>query len=286
MSDLKRILVTGATGFIGMAIAEKLEQDGLQVIRTTRNQSEADGTRALYLDLSRPETISRWANDHRFDAIVHFGARIGWSGETEEELLVPNVIAVGLLADLALRTDLQFVFSSAAMVCGVMAEKIAKDAPANPDTPYGKSKWLAERLVRASGVRHCTLRIGGVFGLDGPSHLGVNRAIADAMNQTAPQLYGSGNARRNYIYLWDVAETVAHIIRNNIEGTHLLAGSERRSVRSMLEEICEVFMPGESPVQRPGDDAADQLIELSSDLPETRSFRSALEDIRDRAAAK
>jgi len=285
MSDLKKILVTGATGFIGSAIAERLEEVGYQVTRTTRRQSEVDGESMLYLDLSRPETIIGLIGEYRFDTIVHFGARIGWSGEIEEELFIPNVIATGLLANFAQKTDSQLIFSSIAVVCGVTAEKITQDSPIGPDTPYGKSKWLAEELVNASGARHCILRIGGVFGLNGPDHLGLNRAIAGAINQTAPQLHGRGNARRNYVYLWDVAETVEHIIRNNIEGTHLLAGSEQSSIRSMLKEVCAVFMPGVNPVQHFGDDATEQLIMPSSDLSETRSFRSALEDIRDRAIA-
>jgi nucleoside-diphosphate-sugar epimerase len=286
MSDVKRILVTGATGFIGSAISKRLKKEGFQVTTTTRTQSEADGANILYLDLSKPETFSRLTNDQHFDAIVHFGAHIGWSGESEEELFVPNVIATGLLANLALITDSQFIFSSAAILCGVKAEKTTQDSPVNADTPYSKSKWLAEELVKASGTRHCILRIGGVFGLNGPNHLGLNRAISGAINQIAPQLHGSGNAQRNYIYLWDVAETVAYIIRNNIGGTHLLAGSERRSIRSMLEEVCEVFMPEVNLVQYSDGDTIDQLILPSGDLPKTRSFRSALEDIRDRAVEK
>jgi nucleoside-diphosphate-sugar epimerase len=285
MSDLKKILVTGATGFIGSAIAERLEEVGYQVTRTTRVRSGADGTSIFFLDLSRPETIFRLVDDHNFEAIVHFGADVRLLKCSLTDLYVPNVLATGLLANFAQQTDSLFIFASSIMVHGVKADTFTHENPTNPDTPYGKSKWLAEELVNASGARHCILRIGGVFGLNGPDHLGLNRAIAGAINQTAPQLHGRGNARRNYVYLWDVAETVEHIIRNNIEGTHLLAGSEQSSIRSMLKEVCAVFMPGVNPVQHLGDDATEQLIMPSSDLSETRSFRSALEDIRARAIA-
>jgi len=76
------------------------------------------------------------------------------------------------------------------------------------------------------------------------------------------------------------------IIHNNINGTHLLSGSEQSSIRSMLEDVCEVFIPGVSLIQHTGGEVKDQLIEPSSDLPKTRNFRSALEDIRDRVVVK
>jgi nucleoside-diphosphate-sugar epimerase len=285
MNDLKKILVTGATGFIGSAIAKRLEEEKWQIIRTTRIQSEANNVDILYLDLSKPETILRLTVYH-FDVVVHFGAYIGWAKVTKEQLFIPNVIATGLLANLALMNDAQFIFSSAAIVCGVKAEQITRDTPVDVDTDYGKSKWLAEELVIESGAKYCILRIGGVFGFNGPDHLGLNRIIIDVINKKTPQLHGNGGARRNYIYLWDVAETIVSIIHNNINGTHLLSGSEQSSIRSMLEDVCEVFMPGVGLMQHTGGEVKDQLIESSSDLPKTRGFRSALEDIRDREVVK
>jgi len=283
-----KILVTGATGFIGSAIADRLIEEGYQVTRTTRTQTQVNGINILYLDLSKPETIFRLANDNSFDVIVHFGAHISWSGEVEEELFLTNVIVTGLLANMAYTAGSHFIFASAAIVCGVKAEEITRDSQVNPDTPYGKSKWLAEELVRASGAKYCILRIAGVFGLNGPNHLAVNRTISGAINKIAPQVRGNGNALRNYIYLWDIAEVVVSIVRNSTHGTHLLAGSEKSSIRSMLEDVCEVFMPasGDILVQSSGDNATDQLVIPSSVLPKTRSFKSALEDIRDLIVTK
>ena len=68
------------------------------------------------------------------------------------------------------------------------AEKITQDSSVNADTPYGKSKWLAEELIRMSGVNHCILRIGGVFGLNGPMHLGLNRTILNVIEKISPKI--------------------------------------------------------------------------------------------------
>ena len=83
-----RVLVTGSSGFIGSAIADKLEASGCNVVRTTRKKSKANNINLIYLDLSKLETISKLANHQRFDVIIHFGAKIGWSNESIEELFV------------------------------------------------------------------------------------------------------------------------------------------------------------------------------------------------------
>jgi nucleoside-diphosphate-sugar epimerase len=282
----KRILVTGATGFIGSAVAQRLAQSGDIVVKTTRRSAEANGVDVLYLDLSLPKTILDLAKHPRFDLIVHIGAQIAWSKQGQENLLLSNTVSTGLLVDLASKCNARLIFASMALVCGVKTKLITTDSPVKPDTDYARTKWLAEEIIKVSGIEYCILRIGGVFGLNGPGHLGLNSVIRNSLQKKIPCLNGSGNVKRNYIYLWDVAECVAHIVQSEIEGIHLLAGSEKKSMRSMLEEVCEIFMPGNKPIERVGEEASDQIIMPSNSLPVTRSFRSSLEDIYIRAFQK
>jgi nucleoside-diphosphate-sugar epimerase len=278
-----RVLVTGSSGFIGSAIADKLEASGCNVVRTTRKKSKANNINLIYLDLSKLETISKLANHQRFDVIIHFGAKIGWSNESIEELFVTNVLATGLLANLSTTTDTLLVFSSAAIVCGAKKEMITTESSINPDTDYGKSKQLAEELIRMSGVRSCIFRIGGVFGLNGPNHLGINISITEALNQISPKLYGSGKAHRNYIYLWDVVACVEHAINYNIQGTHLLAGVEKISIQSMIEKICQTLGSDIKLNKQAGIESKGMLIAHSENFPNSRSFQASLNDIKFRA---
>jgi len=279
----KKVLITGATGFIGSAIADKLEKE-YQVVRTTRVKAQAIGENMLYLDLSMPETIFGLDRTHCFDVIVHFGAQIGWSDNDKKKMLISNVVSTALLANQAEKMNAKFIFASAAIVCGTSTEYIDDDSPINTDTFYGKSKWMAEELVRMSGVRYCILRIGGVFGLNGPSHLGLNCAITSVLNKTKPTLYGSGNVQRNYIYLWDVVTFVEYAIHQNIQGTHLLAGSENITVHTMIDIVCQVLNPNIDPDKQPGNGAKHQLIKSSVDFPNAKSFKTALQDIKTRVS--
>lgn len=282
-----KVLVTGASGFIGAEIVCALEKEGFLVTRSTRLPGGDDPENGLiYLDLDKPETILGMPDDLDFDAIVHFGAHVGLGDSSLDSLYVPNIVSTGLLAYLAQKTGALLVFASSVMVHGMNSLLSAPDSPVSPDTPYGKSKWLAEELIKSSGARSCILRIGGVFGLNGPAHLGLNRAITNATNQIAPTLYGSGEGKRNYIYVRDAASTVAYIVQNDMEGCYLLSGAEPLSIRSMLEQICDVFMPGMTYEQRSGPDAVDQLIVVSEVLPKTTSFKDALLDIQRRMNKK
>jgi UDP-glucose 4-epimerase len=271
-------LVTGATGFIGRAAVAALEHEGWEVVRGVRRTDT--GGDVLEVDIQAPDVAARILRGPRFDAIVHLAARIGWDGGSLADLFVPNVIAVGHLLHVCQATEAHFVFASAAIVAGARANHITAESPEKPDTPYAESKLLAERLIAASGVRSTTLRIAGVFGKHGPTHLQLNRAIEGAMSGRCPQIVGEGRARRNYIYVKDLAEVIVHALDHKVEGTHLIAGSEAHPIRDMLRAVCEVFLPGSSPVPIAGVEADDQVVDPSPLFPASRGFRAALRDIK------
>jgi UDP-glucose 4-epimerase len=195
-------------------------------------------------------------------------------------MFVPNVLSTGCLAYLATLWDAHLIFASTAIVHGVMNETIDLDSPVSPDTAYAKSKWLGEQLLAASNAKHCILRIAGVFGCDGPAHLGLNRAIDGAIKGEPPLQIGSGAALRNYVYVKDVAQAIVYALQERLVGTHLLSGHEVVSVSEMLQQVCDTFAPGLHPVIKDGPQAFNQVITPSIFLPKTREFREALNDIR------
>lgn len=276
----KKVLITGANGFIGRATVSALAGVGWQITQGLRSVSETIAQGTVYVDLSDPATLVALAKGPRFDAIVHLGAHIGWSGATEAEMFMPNVLSTGYLAYLANFWDAHLIFASAAIVHGVRKETIDSASSLCLDTAYARSKWLAEQLLAASHAKHCVLRIAGVFGCDGPAHLGLNRAIDGAIKGDPPLQIGTGAVLRNYIYVKDVAQAIVFALKEQLEGIHLIAGHEVLSVSAMLQEICDIFSPGLHPVIKDGPQGINQVIKHSSFLPETRGFREALIDIR------
>jgi nucleoside-diphosphate-sugar epimerase len=274
--DRQSVLVTGATGFIGRAACAALEEAGWAVTKGVRGNPAQEN--AISLDLSDPATMLTLEKVKRYDAIVHLGAKITLSGASEDEMFVSNVLSTGCLAYLAKNWDAHLVFASTAIVCGARQQSITTDSLVIADTPYAKTKWLAEQIIDSAHPSHCVLRIGGVFGYQGPIHLGLNRAIDGALHRERPTQVG-GEALRNYVYVKDVAQSIAFAAQRRLEGTHLLAGHEIMSVSAMMQALCDVFNPGTSPLIKDGPEAMSQVIAPSLDLPATRSFRAALLDI-------
>lgn len=272
----KTALVTGANGFIGRETVRHLSAEGWTVIPAMRHPQ--DGS-AIELDLEDTGFPGKLVCLPRVDAIVHLAAKVDFGLNAMAEIYSANVAATSTLLVLAREWNAKFVFASSALVAGMNASRINAETDANPDTPYAKSKWLAEQLVQASGVHSAILRIGGVYGLDGPEHLGLNRAIKAAASGRQPSQVGAGEARRNYIYVKDVAATIGDVLARHIEGVHLVAGKETLSVADMLQSLCDVFLPGRSPERIEGAKAVDQIVIPSTDLAPSRSFREAVDDM-------
>jgi len=270
----KRVLVTGANGFIGSTFLKRLADTKWEVISLKRKSSILKNE--VILDFCDEDFYVKIDALPKVDAVIHLGARIGWDGSSRSDLFVPNVLATAELARWSNKIGAYLIFASAAIICGLGNPHIESDSKPKFDSDYGYSKWLAEELIKMSEVEHAILRICGVFGKDGPKHLSMNRSIDNALNGIRPIQYGAGNQKRNYIYVEDLADILLYCLENRIKGTHLVAGSNINTISEMLNIICNVLIPGKKPEYKAGDNSHDQIIEHSQVLPKGCSFMDAL----------
>lgn len=277
MKNKKTVLVTGANGFIGRETVKRLICDGWSVIPSTRHSATKGGA---VLDLENPLIWDSLQKLPPIDALVHLASDVDFGDNVLGKIYRTNIAATSVLAEFSKLRNASFVFASSALVAGASAQRIDVCTSVQPDTSYTKSKWLSEQLIQSVGVRHSILRIGGVFGLNGPEHLGLNRAIKTVVSGHRPTQVGTGSARRNYIYVKDVSAVISDVLMREIEGTHLVAGSEVQSIAEMLQLICDDFLPGQSPEQIDGTQANDQIIVPSTSLIPSRRFCDAVADMR------
>ena len=168
-----RILVTGAGGFLGRALAVDLAQRGFEVLAAYRTTVPPPfrGTPApklVALDLAALDFAGLSALPGAVDAVVHAAATSAWAGVSAQAMARDNVEATRRLIDAAgAGGATKFIFCSSMSAFGdIKAGTVDETTPvANPDV-YGMTKLIGEALLReaAPGLAGLALRLPAVIG--------------------------------------------------------------------------------------------------------------------------
>lgn len=165
-----RILVTGATGFIGSEVVRQLSTRGLHVralVKTgeTREMVPCNDAEIIDGDLEKPHTIKGVAKN--IDAVIHLAARATF----ERYRVLRNMNVEGtcnLLKECINSSVANFVFASSLFVYDDAVELIDESTVPKPVIDYGRGKLDAEnelcRLSEKSGIALCCVRLPHVYG--------------------------------------------------------------------------------------------------------------------------
>src|SRR5574338_987748 len=218
-----RILITGAAGFLGAALANKLTKEGHNV-RGLDDLSTGDPT-ALIPDVlfTRGDVNDRpklWTLLQDVDCVYHLAARVS----VPESILYPreyNAVNVGGTVSLmeAMR-DVgvhRVVFSSSGAIYGDQgAQPLLESAVPNPRSPYAVSKLAAEYYVRTIGdlwgIESVSLRVFNAFGPG--QHLPASHPpvipnfLRQAMRGGTLVMHGEGGQTRDYVFVDDIVSAM------------------------------------------------------------------------------
>lgn len=163
-----RVMVTGASGFLGGVVCGELGSRGHEVISLVRRPgSEPAGTTPVQGDLSDAVALARALRESRLDAVIHLAAEIA-SQRSVRKIEDVNVLGTRRLLD-ACREDggPRFVFASTVVTGEADGAVLTEETELPVQTPYGESKQAGEELVRASGLDHVIIRPGHIYGPGG-----------------------------------------------------------------------------------------------------------------------
>ena len=161
---MKTAMVTGAAGFVGRALVDRLSQSAVLgralVHRAASSGAFPSGVTTFIGDVRDTELVRRCAEGA--DVVFHFAARVPKTGSERDEAEVFDVSVNGtrvVLDDaLAMRSE-SFVYLSSLSVYGRLPSSVCdEDAPTAPVSTYGRAKATAERMVVDAG-HHSSLRI-------------------------------------------------------------------------------------------------------------------------------
>lgn len=224
-----KCFITGATGFVGRALCERLNTNGIDFIATSRGGGTlANGLSVRPLDLELHGVEPQWLAG--VDAVVHLGG-IAHQSETASTYEAVNYRATVNLAATAAAAGVKcFIFLSSVKAMGPALES----GPRNEDQcveasdPYGHFKRRAEldleAVYRDSKMSVIVLRPALIYGADAAGNLLLLARAARAGIPRPPELGG-----RSMIALDDMTELLCWLIHEPPHGFHLWVVCDGRS---------------------------------------------------------
>ena len=163
-----KVLVSGATGFVGQVVCAELLERGHEVAALVRRPgSEPAGSSGVQGDLSDAGALIRVVEDVSPDCVIHLAAEIA-SQRDASKIAEVNVEGTRrVLAACAAAGRPRFVFASTVVTGDAGGAELEEDSPLPVESAYGRSKQEGERLVRASGLSNVIIRPSHVYGPGG-----------------------------------------------------------------------------------------------------------------------
>jgi nucleoside-diphosphate-sugar epimerase len=229
-----KVLMTGASGFVGQALLKRLELSGHGVSAITRSEiGDIDGTAVWQPHLAD------------IDAIVHLAARVHIMQDTANDPLslyrTVNTEGTIRLAEAAREMKVRrFVFVSSIKVNGERpdAHLTAQD-PAIPQDPYAISKWEAERALAkmSSDLDVVTLRPPLVYG---PHVKGNFRRLIEIVDKGIPLPLASVHNRRSFINLANLTDAISWGLTGPT-GLYLPSDKDDKSTADLIRSIARAL---------------------------------------------
>src|SRR2546421_2935131 len=163
-----KVLVTGASGFLGSAVCAGLLERGHTVSALARRPgSVPDGVEELEGDLTDGEGVRTALAAARPEAVVHLAAEIA-SQRDEAKIREVNVHGTARLVEACGVIDgPEIVVPSTRGTREADRGPLTEETELPVETPYGRSKQEGERLLRESGLPSVVIRPGHVYGPGG-----------------------------------------------------------------------------------------------------------------------
>ena len=254
-----KALVTGAAGFIGSTLAERLVKQGAEVVGLdafTDYYSRADKERNLswlrtqagfsltdgaIADADLPRLLD--GVTHVFHLAAQAGVRKSW-GRDFRVYTVNNVDATQTLLEACIRRPIErFVYASTSSVYGDHVPlPMREDALPQPVSPYGVTKLAAEQLGYLYHVNFkvptVAMRYFTVYGPRQRPDMAFNRFIRAAIKDEPITLYSDGEQTRDFTFVADaVAATIAAGDRGVAGTSYNIGGGSRVSMNHVVKII-------------------------------------------------
>lgn len=220
-----KLLITGASGFVGSFLVEKALSDGYEVyagIRTTSSKKYLRDPRINFfeLDFDNPSVLKNKLNEIKFDYIIQNAGVT--KAKNKSKFFEINAEALKKLVDCTLATDTpikKFVFISSLAAYGPADNQplniVNHDSNPNPVTTYGESKLAGENILKSySELPYHIIRPTAVYG---PREMDL-LTLYKMLNNRIELLIGNKTQKLTFIYVEDLVTAILSVLE--IEKNH------------------------------------------------------------------
>ena len=240
---MKRVLLTGATGFIGRHSVPPLVAAGFEVhaVSSTPQRPAAGITRWHHADLLMDGAVDRLVEAAAPSHILH----LAWCATPGEfwtsRLNLPWVQAsIGLLRAFAEREGERFVGAGSCAEYQITdADCDERTTPLRPSTLYGSAKHAFQSVLEGFAPGRLSAAWGRVFHLYGPSEH-PDRLVPSVIRSLLAGREAhctAGTQIRDFLHVQDVADAFVAMLRSDVEGAVNIASGEPVAVGSVVTRI-------------------------------------------------
>ncbi|MDE6202078.1 MAG: NAD(P)-dependent oxidoreductase [Lachnospiraceae bacterium] len=245
-----KIVITGPTGMIGMALINKCIQDQIQVLAICHRDSsgirhipQSSYVKVMEADMSEIGQLGRFI-DQKYDVFYHF-AWAGTTGKARNDMYLQNenikftLDAVELASQLGCKV---FIGAGSQAEYGRYEGRLTPNTPVFPENGYGMAKLCAGQMSRIRckelGIRHIWVRILSVYGPYGKMDM-ISQTLRKMMAGQRAE-FTPGEQVWDYLYSGDAARAMLLLAQKGKAGkVYVLGSGEARKLREYIGIMAE-----------------------------------------------
>lgn len=242
----RKILLTGGAGFVGSNLINHLLNEKSQVLLldnffSGKEEYIPDNLSIKKVDI-RSHNLGLIIKDFKPDVVVHLAAihYIPFCNENPELTFDVNVMGTrNILKNLTKGT--KFFFASSAAVYPPLDTPLSEDISGDPVDIYGKTKLIAEDMVRLYSDNSI---IGRLFNVYGPNETNPH-VIPEIIDQIAignrSIKLGNLTPKRDYIHVEDICTAIISLLKHGKNDIYNIGTGKEYSVKTIVELISEIL---------------------------------------------